>query len=144
MSEHLQTFEIWLGDVNFNPSTLDGTPSDLAFMIAPSCPYLLQRKLELQNIEFIQADKITKPETEKVISPLLTPAQKSNAVNVNTSDRTVLAKTFKGTGFGPQKIGQLIKNRPLKNLDELVSRVKFSEKVKYNIQQKINNGEICF
>ena len=144
LSEHLQTFEKWLGDVNFNPSTLDGTPSDLAFMIAPSCPYLLQRKLELQNIEFIQADKITKPETEKVISPLLTPAQKSNAVNVNTSDRTVLAKTFKGTGFGPQKIGQLIKNRPLKNLDELVSRVKFSEKVKYNIQQKINNGEICF
>jgi hypothetical protein len=57
LSSHLETFKQWLDDVNFQPSRLDGTPQDLAFMIAPSCPPLLQRKLKFQNIQFIQSDK---------------------------------------------------------------------------------------
>ncbi|NJL87064.1 MAG: hypothetical protein HC886_15545 [Leptolyngbyaceae cyanobacterium SM1_1_3] len=49
LSSHLETFGQWLNDVGFKPSTADGTPSDLAFMIAPTCPSLLQRKLELKR-----------------------------------------------------------------------------------------------
>ena len=147
LSGHLQTFEQWLEDVNFNPSPSNGTPPDLAFMIAPSCPYLLQRKLELKNIEFIKADKIIQYEPEKQSEQSIQPQQNSNslnAVNVNTANKTLLRKTFQGTGFGPVKIGQLINNRPFKDLNDLALKIKFNENVKHNIQQKIDNGEICF
>ena len=55
LSDHLKTFNQWLENANFKP---DGTPGDISFMIAPSCPRLLQRKLELKNIQFIKSDKI--------------------------------------------------------------------------------------
>jgi WD40 repeat protein len=56
---HFKTFKEWLNDAEFNPFKVDGTPNDLAFMIAPSCSSLLQRKLKLQNIEYIEAPKVT-------------------------------------------------------------------------------------
>lgn len=55
---HLRTFKEWLKDVNFNHE--EKLP-DLAFLIAPSCPSLLKRKIELANIRFIQAEKIIPP-----------------------------------------------------------------------------------
>lgn len=57
---HFDDFSKWLEEkeVNFKPCNSKGNPPDLAFMIAPSCPYLLQRKLKIANIEFIQWDKI--------------------------------------------------------------------------------------
>ena len=55
MSSHLEIFNQWLEDVKFKSN---GTPGDISFMIAPSCPLLLQRKLELKNIQFIKSDKI--------------------------------------------------------------------------------------
>ena len=61
LTKHLTTFDQWLKDVKFRPFSVNGNPPDLAFMIAPSCQPLLLRKLELKNIEFIQADKQLKP-----------------------------------------------------------------------------------
>ncbi|HEY9808784.1 MAG TPA: hypothetical protein V6D13_05535 [Halomicronema sp.] len=60
---HLDTFEQWLRDVDFQPFKKD-LAGDLAFMIAPSCPSLLKRKLELKNIQFIEADKQLKSPTD--------------------------------------------------------------------------------
>ena len=54
---HMEIFNQWLEDADFRPIPLDDKPRDLAFIIAPSCPSLLQRKLELKNIQFIQSDK---------------------------------------------------------------------------------------
>jgi hypothetical protein len=58
LSSHLETFEKWLKDVNFN---YEAEPPELAFLIAPSCSSLLKRKIELANIRFIQAEKIIPP-----------------------------------------------------------------------------------
>jgi hypothetical protein len=58
LSSHLKTFNEWLEDVKFNPHPKNGDPQDLAFMIAPSCPSLLKRKLELKNINLITSEKI--------------------------------------------------------------------------------------
>jgi len=53
---HLRKFKEWLKDVYFKH---EEKPPDLAFLIAPSCPSLLKRKIELANIRFIQAEKIS-------------------------------------------------------------------------------------
>jgi len=136
LSGHLETFNQWLEDVNFNPSAPDGTPTDLAFMIAPSCPSLLQRKLELKNIQFIKSGKV---------APTPPPPPPSTAVNINTATKAELTNTLKGTGFGPQKINQLINsNRNYKSLDELQSQVKFTPAVKQKLKEKLDNGHICF
>ncbi|MEL7039541.1 MAG: hypothetical protein AAFO04_28610, partial [Cyanobacteria bacterium J06592_8] len=58
LSSHLKTFKQWLDDAKFKAFTSNEHPSDLAFMIAPSCPSLLKRKLELANIQFIESDKV--------------------------------------------------------------------------------------
>ncbi|MCT7951025.1 hypothetical protein NG798_14600 [Ancylothrix sp. C2] len=57
LSKHLTTFDEWLKDAKFTPFSVNGNPPDLAFIIAPSCQSLLLKKLEIKNIEFIQADK---------------------------------------------------------------------------------------
>lgn len=137
LSGHLQTFEEWLSDVNFKPVTSDGNPPDLAFMIAPSCPFLLERKLELKNIQFIKSEKVLKHEKIDQTPP-------PTAVNINTANKASLTKTFKGTGFGPKSLDKLLSNRPHKSLDDLASKVKFAKAVRQKIQQKIDNGEICF
>lgn len=138
LSGHLDTFNQWLEDVNFKPFTSEGTPSDLAFMIAPSCPSLLQRKLELKNIQFIKAEK-------KDPTPPPPPPLPPTAVNINTATKAELTNTLRGTGFGPQKINQLINsNRNYKSLDELQSQVKFTPAVKQKLKEKLDNGHICF
>jgi hypothetical protein len=136
---HLETFNQWLEDVNFNPSAPDGTPPDLAFMIAPSCPSLLQRKLELKNIQFIKSDKKTNP----------TPNPKvfSKAININEADKNQLIYAFKGTGIKRTTIDRLINNRQdeiYKNLDNLVSSLNFTPAVKAKLEKKLKDGEICF
>jgi hypothetical protein len=63
LASHLKTFEKWLKDVNFKH---EAKPPELAFLIAPSCPSLLKRKIELANIRFIQAEKIITPVSKKI------------------------------------------------------------------------------
>ncbi|MDB9306855.1 hypothetical protein PN488_21205 [Nodularia spumigena CS-591/12] len=64
LSSHLKEFTKWLEDTNFKSSNYGGKPPDLAFMIAPSCPELLHRKLELKNIDFIQWEKVVEASSD--------------------------------------------------------------------------------
>jgi len=141
LSGHLQTFEEWLGDVNFNPSASNGTPSDLAFMIAPSCPSLLQRKLEIKNIEFIQADKVIEP----IIEP--DPPPTPPGVNINTADKKSLIAAFRGTRVNKTTIHRLInhrQNQRYTDINHLSSDLRFTSAVKAKLQVKIDKGEISF
>lgn len=170
LSGHLQTFDKWLEDVKFKPSPADGTPPELAFMIAPSCPSLLQRKLELKNIQFIKSDK--KIDATVVASNELTANKQNNetstetkestvskpnssststpnwvfskAVNINTANSDSLIAAFKGTGVYKTTIIKIIKQRPYKDLDELASKLKFTQAVKTKLNKKLNDGDICF
>lgn len=142
LSSHLETFNRWLEDVKFKSSTADGTPPDLAFMIAPSCPSLLQRKLELSNIHFIQSHKIISGTSNGNSSKLETAA-----VNINTAEKTLLINALKGTGIRGTTIDKLIKFRSSKiyeDLDKLASDLKLTSKVKEKIQKKLEDKQICF
>ena len=153
LSGHLETFSQWLDDVKFNPSPSNRVPPDLAFMIAPSCPPLLQRKLELKKIQFIQSDKITDSTTVSTSTPVSTvtltqpPTPIASSVNINTASRDELIKAFRGTSVQKQKIDKLINNRQNKhygNLEDLASDLRFTPPVKGKLETKINKGEICF
>jgi DNA uptake protein ComE-like DNA-binding protein len=148
LSGHLQTFEGWLNDVKFNPSPSDGNPPDLAFTIAPSCPSLLQRKLELKNIQFIESKKVDPtPTPTPNPTPTPTPTPSPTAVNINTADKAALIAAFQGTGVKKTTIDKLITRRQSKryiNLNELASDLKFTVAVKQKLQGKVNQGNICF
>ena len=149
LSEHLETFKQWLKDVKFKPSNSDGNPPDLAFLIGPSCPPLLQRKLELTKIEFITADKVIAPTPTATTTqtPAPTPAPPLTAVNINTASKDELIKAFRGTGIKQATVDKLIENRQKKqygNLDELASDLNSTSNVKAKIKRKLDEGEICF
>jgi hypothetical protein len=55
LKSHFDTFKQWLDDENYNAHE---TPPELAFMIAPGCSPLLERKLGIANISFLQAEKV--------------------------------------------------------------------------------------
>jgi hypothetical protein len=142
LSGHLQTFEEWLNDVNFKPTTANGHPPDLAFMIAPSCPSLLQRKLEIKNIQFIKSKKV-----DHSPPPPPPPPPPQNAINMNTADKASLIAAFKGTGIKKTTIDKLITSRQRKsyiNLASLASDLNFTAAVRQKLQAKIDQGEICF
>ncbi|HAA33385.1 MAG TPA: hypothetical protein DCE56_43775 [Cyanobacteria bacterium UBA8553] len=174
LSAHLETFNQWLEDINFKPFTLDGTPPDLAFIIAPSCPSLLQKKLELKNIQFIKSDKRTDSipvetneskansknnETsigtedftvsEQTSRATPTPnwifsTDNTNAVNINKADKSSLIDAFRGTRVYETTIDKLINQRPYTDLDDLAFKLRFTQKVKTKLQEKLKKGNICF
>lgn len=148
LSSHFTTFTQWLDDVNFKPFSHDGIPSDLAFVIAPSCPPLLQRKLELKNIHFLKSDKI---ETTIVAIRDTEPKPNINTntdtkipININSASRNELTAAFKGTGVKQATIEKVIKHRPYTNLDNMASNLKFTPKVRAKLQDKLDKQEICF
>ncbi|MBD1926429.1 hypothetical protein H6F74_09235 [Trichocoleus sp. FACHB-90] len=142
LSSHLETIKQWLEDVKFKPSDTDGRPSDLAFMIAPSCPSLLQRKLELKNIYFVQ--------TNKVVSPPITgnePEPQPSSVDINTAEKNLIVNAFKGTGIKGTTVDRFIKlriSKDYKNLDEFASDLKLTQNVKEKLQKKVDQGKIRF
>jgi len=137
LSSHFDTFTQWLNDVKFNPSNSAGMPTDLAFMIAPCCPPLLQRKLELSNIHFIKSDKIV-------------PISIKTPTNINTATKAELIDAFKGTGIKSATVDKIIARRndqsmkPYKDLDSMVSDLKFTANVRKKLQDKINKEEMRF
>lgn len=139
LSGHLKTFDEWLKDVDFKPFKPDGTPPDLAFMIAPACPSLLQRKLELKKIQFIPSDKQTGGNSGKT-----DPSTSTNTVDINTADKVSLISAFKGTGVRQTTINKLMNMRTYKDLDQLASKLKFTSEVKSKLKTKLDNGDICF
>jgi hypothetical protein len=144
LSSHLETFVQWLENVGFKPSTTDGTPPDVAFMIASSCPSLLQRKLELKNIQFIQSHKVISSKPDQDNTSL---NNQNSGININTADKSLLLVAFKGTGVKETTIRRLLehkKNKPYENLEALVSDLKLTPNVKTKLKKKLDGGEICF
>jgi hypothetical protein len=156
LSSHLETFNQWLEDVKFRPLTTDGTPPDLAFIIAPSSPSLLQRKLELKNICFIQSDKvITPPIPTKCVDintaekdlKVITPPIPTKCVDINTAEKDLIVNAFHGTRMRETKIDKLMQLRMskfYKNLDELATDLKLTQNAKQKLQKKVDDGKICF
>jgi len=151
LSSHLETFDQWLKDVKFNPFTTDKNPPDLAFMIAPDCPPLLQRKLELKNIGFIKSPKNTKsdrnsnPQPEPVIEPIV--KNPKNSVNINTAEKEVIIKAFRGTGIRGTTVDKLMnyrENKQYRDIGELASDLWLTVNQKEKLQKKLDKGEICF
>lgn len=141
LSSHLEIFSKWLEDVKFKPFAADGIPADIAFMIAPSCPSLLKRKLELKNIYFISADKVVSSPSPAIIK------SSANIVNVNTATKDSIVAALKGTGIKGTTIDKLINlriNKPFQNIDELASGLKLTLKTKEKLQRKLEDGKICF
>ncbi len=161
LSSHFKTFQQWLSDVDFKASTSNKNPPDLAFMIAPSCPSLLKRKLELSNIQFIESNKVTtslqnteeaspSPSTEdsENIDNQQDYQKSSNSgVNINTASKFEIQNAFKGTYIKEKTIDKLIRyrnNRPYKDLEDLINHLNLTDKVKTRLQTKLNNSDICF
>jgi hypothetical protein len=172
LSSHLRTLDQWLKDVKFDPSTDEGTPSDLAFMIAPSCPSLLLRKLEIKKIHFVQSHKVTestKSENKELEDPLSTNLNMPNKAatttaltetkshgatidklrhspptNLNTAHKADIINALKGTKIRGATIDKLINSRPHQDLDELASALNLSPTMKDKIQERLNNRKICF
>ncbi|WYM01745.1 MAG: hypothetical protein HEQ19_21785 [Gloeotrichia echinulata CP02] len=141
LKSHLETFEKWLKDVDFKSVNSDGLPPDLAFLIAPECPVLLQRKLELKKITFIKADKVN------VIKVISDDEHSKKIIDINTADKPTLTSIFKGTRVKQTTIDKLIKRRQTtkyQDLNELASDFNFSQDVKDKLEAKINNNEISF
>lgn len=151
LSGHLQTFEKWLSDVNFKT---EGNPPEVAFMIAPSCPSLLHRKLELKNIQFIESKKVFPiPTPASTATPTPTPTPNSTsaspptAININKAEKDRLIVAFKGTGVKQTTIDKLINLRQRKSyihLESLAFDLKFTDAVRKKLQEKLNKAEICF
>jgi hypothetical protein len=140
LSGHLKTFNECLEDVKFSPHPANGDPQDLAFMIAPSCPSLLQRKLELKNINLILS--------KKVVNNGHSPIPKT-AVNLNTADKESIIAALKGTGIRGTKIDELIRfrsrgDKTYENLDELNVDLNLTSAVKEKLKKKIENRQIFF
>lgn len=151
LSSHLETFNQWLEDANFKP---DGTPGDISFMIAPSCPRLLQRKLELKNIQFIKSDKVISTPTPiptsipiSIPTPIPTPTPKPLPINLNIADKSELTKAFQGTRIKQTTIDKLINDRNTtiyRDIENMAFRLKLTTAVKKKLQTKFDKGEISF
>ncbi|MBD2667297.1 hypothetical protein [Richelia sinica] len=149
LGSHLNIFSQWLEDVKFKPSKYDGSPSDLAFMIAPSCPTLLQRKLEIKNIWFIQSDKIVPLDIPTVNWIFVTDTikEENDSINVNKANKAELTTAFKGTGIKQITIDKLInkrKEKEFENLDQMVTILNLTPNVKQKLEYKLKNNKICF
>ena len=147
LSGHLEIFSRWLTDVRFNSHANPSTPVDLAFMIAPSCPNLLRRKLELRDIHFIQSNKIVKIVRKDIVDDQVDSKDGSSATDLNTAGKELIAVAFKGTGIKGKTIDRLISSRLSKayeNLDELAANLNLTPAVREKLQRKLENNQICF
>ncbi len=149
LSSHLETFNQWLHDAEFKPVRDDLGPPDLAFMIAPSCPSLLQRKLELKSINFIRSEKvIASKSNDQKIQKISSALNINTAVNINTASQGLIVSVLKGTSIRSQTIEKLVKirtNNPFNSLDELTFRLNIkSDNVKQKLLGKLTDNKICF
>jgi len=150
LSSHLETFNQWLEDANFKPDGTDRKPGDISFMIAPSCPPLLQRKLELKNIQFIKSDKVISTPTPiptSIPTSIPTPIPKPLPINLNIADKSELTKAFQGTRIKQRTIDKLIGDRNTtiyRDIEDMAFRLKLTTAVKKKLQTKFDKGEISF
>ncbi|MEB3343664.1 hypothetical protein [Okeania sp.] len=149
LSSHLQIFSDWLDDFEFNPYPLDNTPPDLAFMIAPSCPSLLAKKLKSKNIEFIEADKELSPPTNKLSPPPemninISGQEKSQLILPTPTSKPEINTNISGEKETPPPTSILSKtgiNINTANESELRTAFRGSGVKKTTIQKLIKNRE---
>ena len=142
LSSHLEVFNQWLEDVKFKSTGSNTDPMDLAFMIAPSCPSLLQRKLELKNINFIKSEKVVGNVSGDSHLKLL-----PSSIDINTASKQSIVHMLKGTRLNDARIDQLIavrKSSPYKGIDDLVLRLKLTPYAKGKLEDKLKRQQICF
>ena len=149
LSSHLEISNQWLHDAEFKPIRNDLSPPDLAFMIAPSCPSLLQRKLELKNIKFIKSEKVVaSKDSDQKTKEFSSSLNINTAVNINTASQKLIASVLKGSSIRLQTIEKLVKIRTdnhFNSLDELTSRLNIkSDNVKQKLLAKLKDNKICF
>jgi hypothetical protein len=136
LSSHLEVFKAWLDDVKFKPLADGTTPPDLAFIIAPSCPALLCRKLELENIHFLPSEKVIQDDSFKNNEEL----QDELSININTAEKELLIAAFKGTGIRKTTIDKLMSFRQDKvyqHLEEVAEDLKLTSKVQEKLRKKM-------
>jgi hypothetical protein len=148
LSGHLETFKQWLNDAGFKPGCNGLNPPDLAFMIAPSCPPLLERKLTLENVNFIKSEKISAPgNSGQTTRKIPSTSNVSSGVNINTASQELIISAFEGTGIRSKTIDKLIESRKsnlCSSLDELASRLNLSDNVKKKLLTKLKENKIYF
>lgn len=144
LSSHLEVLRKWLDDVKFKPSITIGTPSDIAFMIAPSCPPLLQRKLELKDIQFIKSPKVIAGKSGDSSTDTIDLAK---SISINTGEKQFIKDALKGTCIKETTINKILVRRQEKlysDLDELCSDLRLTDKVKLKLKNKLESKIICF
>jgi len=140
LTSHFETFQQWLDDVKFKPITNGEHPPDLAFMIAPSCPELLKRKLEISHIKFIESSKIA--QQTPVIADI-TSNTHTQCLSFNSATKEQLVIILKGSRVKAATIDKLIQNRPYNSISEMFLILKLTPNAKKIIQAKIDSMEIC-
>jgi hypothetical protein len=143
LSSHLEVFKSWLQDVNFKSLTDGTTPPDLAFIIAPSCPALLCRKLELENILFISSEKIIPGKNFKDDEK----SEGDLAVNINVAEKELIIAAFKGTGIRKTTIDKLMnfrKEKVYQRIEEITEDLKLTPKVQEKLRKKMKEGQFGF
>ena len=154
LSSHLTTFEKWLQDVNFNP---DAACPELAFLIAPDSALLLQRKIQLKKIVFLQSDKVEdiikpKVDIEPVDSNNKTNSnddteEDSQGIDINSATKKDITLAFKGTGVKSATIDKILKKRDdskFDGLDDLFTKMTFTNAVREKLQEMQDKKKIWF
>jgi DNA uptake protein ComE-like DNA-binding protein len=143
LSSHLKTFELWLQDVNFNP---ESNPPELAFLIAPDCASLLKRKIDLKNIGFLKCEKVESEEIKKTIDHEMTLIVDANnsGTDINTAPKEDIINAVRGSGIKATTIDSIVNKRKFNDLDDLAIKLRFTDKVKKKLQDKLNAGKIRF
>lgn len=133
LSSHLTTLDKWLQDVKFKPQA---SPPELAFLIAPSCASLLQRKIELKKITFL--------ESEKIIEVGISVLGNDSGTDINTASKEEIIIAVKGSGIKTTTVDSIVEKRSFNGLDDLVTKLKFTDNVKKKLEAKLKGGKIRF
>ncbi len=144
LTSHFETFHEWLKDVEFKPNINGDHPPDLAFMIAPSCPELLKRKLEISHIKFIESSKIVQ-QPPIVVNTSSNPSP--GQLSFNSATKEQLVNILKGSRIKSTTIDKLIQNRPYNSVSEMFAILKLTAHAKKIIQAKMDSDQVflwCF
>ncbi|BAZ51088.1 hypothetical protein NIES4103_37110 [Nostoc sp. NIES-4103] len=154
----LDNFIDQLEKENYRPNSSNAEPPDIAFIIAPDCSVFLKKILESKKIEWINSSKeipsvelVDIPATNKTATDKIREKNNSikiNPVDINMDDKKYLLEVFKNggrTAIGSKIIDEIIANRPYKDLEELVNKVKnIGPQRRKIIQEKLNEDQIAF
>ncbi|MDX2216701.1 MAG: toll/interleukin-1 receptor domain-containing protein [Oculatellaceae cyanobacterium bins.114] len=123
-----------------------GQANNIAFIIAPDCSPLLQEKLKLNQIQWVNPleFKIV-PEENHETEAESTKVLEQSSLDINTAKYEELVRIFSDTYIGPGIINDILSKVPYKDLDELFEKVSnLGQSRRSKIQEKYNQRLICF